>query len=179
MITERRVKDMFGRQRKLTRANEAPILSDYDVPFREEYIRISRAYRKAGYNLNEEIKKAMIDWYLAISKACPIKDLVEWQVADLEYLSKRGSSALCRYFLRLQPEDRELFIKKYDEQVDLEKFKSWLSSKGYQLKKPVNNLEMNMLRDYVNNKFDGEVSEYLSSEDAKLYAAAFRERYKS
>lgn len=37
---------------------------------------------------------------------------------------------------------------------------------------------MNMLRDYCNNKFDGEVSEYLSSEDAKLYAAAFRERYK-
>lgn len=77
MISERKEKDMFERQRKLTRADEAPILSDYDVPFREEYIRISRAYRKAGYNLNEEIKKAMINWYLGISKACPIEDLIE------------------------------------------------------------------------------------------------------
>ena len=36
---------MFTRQRKLIKANETPILSDYDLPFREEYIRISRAYR--------------------------------------------------------------------------------------------------------------------------------------
>lgn len=169
---------MFARQRKLTRADEAPILSDYDSAFREEYIRISRAYRKAGYNLTEELKKDMIHWYLGINKDCPAEELKEWQVADLEYLSKRGSSALCRYFLRLQPEDRELFIEKYDEPVDLEKFKSWLLSKGYQLKKPVNNLEMNMLRDYVNRKFDDDISQCLSSEDAKFYAAAFRERYK-
>ena len=96
----------------------------------------------------------------------------------MEYLSKRGSSALCRYFLRLQPEDRELFIEKYNEPVDQDKFKTWLLSKGYQLKKPVNNLEMNMLRDYVNGKFNDDISQCLSSEDAKFYAAAFRERYK-
>lgn len=170
---------MFARQKKLIRANEAPVLSDYDSAFRQEYIRISRAYKATDYILTAELKKDMIRWYLGINKACPIEELKEWQVADLEYLSKRGSSALCRYFLRLQPEDRELFIEKYNEPVDLERFKSWLSSKGYQLKKSVNNLEMNMLRDYCNNKFEGEVSDYLSSEDAKLYAAAFRERYKS
>ena len=169
---------MFARQKKLITADEVPILSDYDSAFREEYIRISRVYRATDYILTEELKKDMIHWYLGINKDCPAEELKGWQVADLKYLSKRGSSALCRYFLRLQPEDRKLFIEKYDEPVDLEKFKSWLLSKGYQLKKPVNNLEMNMLRDYVNGKFNDDISQCLSSEDAKFYAAAFRERYK-
>ena len=165
---------MFLRESSLTKANVVPVLNDNDKALRDEYIQIAWDYKQVDYQLTNDIKQRMIDWYKRIHKSCEIESLAEWQIADLLQTSSRGSSVLSRYFLRLQPSDRDNFIQHYDEPVDEADFKDWLNKKGYKLLKSVNNLEMNMLRDCVNGKFDDDCSSYISSDDAMNLAAYFR-----
>lgn len=165
---------MFLRVSPLTKANDVPLLGDNDKALRDEYIQIAWDYKQVDYQLTNDIKQRMIDWYKRIHKSCNVESLTEWQIADLLQRSSRGSSVLSRYYFRLQPSDRDNFIQYYNEPVNEDEFKDWLNKKGYKLLKPVNNLEVNMLRDCVNGKFDDDCSSYLYSDDARNLAAYFR-----